>query len=475
MAVLAAASAAYASLILGSYAMVRIGPFQIATAARPSLYGITEVAIPPLGRVRARTHWTPLSLQIRLDTVDVRGLARLAEAPAQEDPWSTLRSSLTETTRRFALRLLVVATAGGAVSGLLWREDRRRRVAAGAVVGLLSTALLIAVTQRTYDPEAFRHAEFSGALSAAPWLIDVFTETPAKVEEFNRQMNVLVTRLYGLYRGLETTGAQAAPQDEGLRVLVVGDLHNNPAGVRLVREFVASFQPDWVLDVGDVADWGTAPEAGLVAELERLPVPYYVVPGNHDSPQSLSALQRRTGAQVIDGLITLPGGVLAMASRDPSSYRLSPALASPREVDAQQEAASALLAASPRRPDLLVVHNPQVAQRLRGQVPVVITGHTHVQRVDDTPGGLLLNPGSTGAAGLRGLVARREIPYGLLLLTLMPAEGGGGWRAVTVDAVQVYRLGSTGFTLQRYVVDGRPDTVVSFHERPPFPLEETPP
>lgn len=473
--VLAAAAMAYVAMTAGSSARVTVGPFGLALAARPSWHGLTEVAIPPLGRVRASTHGAPLGLEVRLDTVDVPTLGRLLEHRGSRGLVEGLRHQVEGVARRFALRLVLLGTLGGGLAGLVLARRRWRRVGAGAAVGLLVGGGLVVVIQQTYDPGAFRQAEYSGAITAAPWLLDVFTNTPAKVEAFSRQMEVLVGRLNDLYRGI---GVQQAvvPQDEGLRVLIVSDLHNNPAGVRLVRETAASFRPDLILDAGDMADWGTAPEVRLVAELAEVDVPYYLVPGNHDSPQSLAALQAQTGVQVLgDGLVTLPGGLLVASSRDPASYRVSPAMGRAAEIEAQVEALENLLEAAPRRPDVLVVHNPVVAGRFRGRVPVLVSGHTHVQRVDDTPQGLFLNPGSTGAAGLRGLTAPREIPYGLLFLTLVPAPGGpGGWVPATVDAVDVFRLASTGFTLQRYVVDGRPDAPVSFRERPPLPLEELP-
>ncbi|GAB6875697.1 metallophosphoesterase family protein [Thermaerobacter litoralis] len=473
---LAAAAMAYAAMVAGSSARVTAGPFAFTLSARPSWHGVTEVSIPPLGRVRASTHTAPLGLEVRLDTVDVPTLGRLLERRGTRGLVEGLRHQAEGVARRFALRLVLLGTGGGALAALLLARRRWRRVGAGAAVGLLVSGGLVVATQQTFDPGAFRQAEYSGAITAAPWLLDVFTNTPAKVEAFSRQMEVLVGRLNDLYQGIEVQQA-VVPQDESLRLLIVSDLHNNPAGVRLVREMAASFRPDLILDAGDVADWGTAPEVRLVAELAELDVPYYLVPGNHDSPQSLEALEAQTGVEVLgDGLYSLPGGLLVASSRDPASYRVSPAMGRPQEIEAQVQALDHLLAAAPRRPDLLVVHNPGVAGRFRGRVPVLVSGHTHVQRVDDTPQGLFLNPGSTGAAGLRGLTAPREIPYGLLLLTLVPAPGeGAGWVPATVDAVEVFRLASTGFTLQRYVVDGRPDAPVSFRERPPLPLEEVPP
>lgn len=469
----AAVLAAYLAMVAGSGARVGLGPFEVTLAVRPSWRGLTEVAVPPLGRVRAVTHRAPLALAVRLDTVDVEALSRVLDRRGAHGLVAGLRRQVQGVARQYALRLVLLAVAGGAAAGALLGR-RWRRAMAAAALGLVTGGGLVTATHATYDPGAFRHAEYSGAISAAPWLLDVFTRTPATVAAFSEQMEVLVGRLHDLYRGIGTQGA-AVPRDEGLRVLIVADLHNNPAGVRLIREMAAAFRPDLVLDAGDVADWGTAPEARLVAELAELDVPYYVVPGNHDSPASLAALQAATGVQVLgDGLVTLPGGLLVATSRDPASWRASPAMGSPEEIAAQRQALASLLEGAPRRPDLVVVHNPAVARRFLGRAPVVVSGHTHVQRVEETPQGLFLNPGSTGAAGLRGLMAPQEIPYGLLLLTLLPAPDGAGWRPVTVDAVEVFRLTSTGLTLQRHVVDGKPDAAVSERERPPFPLEEIP-
>lgn len=470
LAVLVAAVGAYATMTLFSATSLTVSPFEIGVAARPSLRGVTEVSVPPLGRVRAVTHTSPIALVVRLETVDVRDLARLVETGDHQRLLEEVRQRLVAAERRFAARLLILAALGGALAGLPWRSGRLRRVVAGGLVGLACGGGILLAADRTFNPAAFRHAQYSGAISAAPWLLDAFASGPARVWAFSRQMDVLIERLYVLYRDLDIT-APLTPRDESLRVLIVSDLHNNPAGVRLVQEFTAAFRPDLVIDAGDVSDWGTAPEAGLVAGLAALPVPYYVVPGNHDSPDSLRALVEGTGARLLEDLAILPGGLLVAASRDPSSFRTSPALPRPAELAAQVASLEALLAAAPRRPDLLVVHNPAVAERFLGRVPVVISGHTHVQRVDDSPRGLFLNPGSTGAAGIRGLMADREIPYGLLLLTLVPGAGGG-WQAVSVDAVAVYRLESTGLTLQRYVVDGRAETPVFPLAGPPRPADE---
>lgn len=51
--VIAAATGAYLAMTLLSATSVTVPPFELGLAARPSLRGVTEVSVPPLGRVRA--------------------------------------------------------------------------------------------------------------------------------------------------------------------------------------------------------------------------------------------------------------------------------------------------------------------------------------------------------------------------------------------------------------------------------------
>jgi len=70
-----------------------------------------------------------------------------------------------------------------------------------------------------------------------------------------------------------------------------GVVDTNAAIARAVDEVLAlEPAPDCVLVTGDLSDCGLAEEYGIVRDaLRRLPMPVYVVPGNHDRREALAA------------------------------------------------------------------------------------------------------------------------------------------------------------------------------------------
>ena len=54
-------------------ATTEVGPGRIQVRVQPSTSGRTELAIPPLGAVRATTHRAPVALEVELREVDVLG------------------------------------------------------------------------------------------------------------------------------------------------------------------------------------------------------------------------------------------------------------------------------------------------------------------------------------------------------------------------------------------------------------------
>src|SRR3954447_1395133 len=78
----------------------------------------------------------------------------------------------------------------------------------------------------------------------------------------------------------------------------LSDLHlsdEDPAPTRALREAVSALlahtrPPDAVVLTGDLADHGRPEEYALLrAKLERLPMPAYPLPGNHDDVTALLA------------------------------------------------------------------------------------------------------------------------------------------------------------------------------------------
>ncbi len=112
--------------------------------------------------------------------------------------------------------------------------------------------------------------------------------------------------------------------------------------------------------------------------------------------------------------------------------------------------AKKLLAAGEEPPDIFAVHNPFMAEFFRGELPLILSGHTHrtVVGFDEASGTVLVNAGSTGAAGVRGLLAPRENPYSAAILYFNP-ELPSGQRLTAADLISIEQY-QDSFTLQRF-------------------------
>lgn len=436
------------AVVLLGRATFAIDAFRVQLAASFGQFGVTRVDLPPFGQVWARTHHGPLTLTITLEDVDPDLLRAMIERDTNRDVIPQVERQLKAAGERFLAYLVLLAAAGGAAGTLVLRRRDLRRAAAGAFIGLLSMSAVVGWSYATYDVRAFRSPQFEGAVKAAPWVIDLVGESVTQARKLSRQMALIAANLYRLFGAIDTLTPLGERGDEVV-VLLVSDIHNNPVGVAFIQRMVEAFHPDFVLDSGDLTDYGTALEGSLLKELGQLPVPYVIVPGNHDSPQELAELASLPNVVVLrSGEITVHG-VPIVGEADPSSRRLSPELGSPAEIEAERDALEADLRSAPEPPVILAAHNPQVATRFVGRVPVVVAGHTHRVQFRRAAGGVYLNPGTTGAAGIRGLTTTDEIPYSLMILYLDRTPDGLAPRAV--DVVEVTNVSGT-VTLQRHVL-----------------------
>ncbi|HHY61264.1 MAG TPA: hypothetical protein GX504_11645, partial [Clostridia bacterium] len=87
--------------------------------------GVTAISIPPLGAITAVTHRGPLGINLTLTSVDLDALGRLiGSVTDQKQLVQLVQAQLTETVRRYVLRLLGLAFLGGVAGGLLLRYRR---------------------------------------------------------------------------------------------------------------------------------------------------------------------------------------------------------------------------------------------------------------------------------------------------------------------------------------------------------------
>lgn len=456
---LALAGACIALALLGS-TPAKVGPFDTTLSARASRAGETVVLLAPLGRITLDTHDAPVGLELRVDELRLEEAERFARDPSLiEQVGDELAGDVRRAVRVLVLRCLLAA-AGGGIAGALLARLRWRSAVVGAAAGLVLAGSTGAVAAVTFDSDALAEPQYSGLLTVAPTAVgDVRTI----VEQFGRYRSQLVelvanvATLYDAAQGLPSID----PGDDTIRMLQVSDVHNNPQAFDLMRELVEQFDAAAVLDVGDITDWGTEPEARLLSAIPSVGVPYVWVRGNHDSMQTQAAVAAQPNAVVLDGRGADVAGLRLWGIGDP---RYTPDKDQPTGADVEQEAAEAFAPqvddrlAAEVRADVVLVHDARAAAELGGDVDLVLSGHTHRARegrIGRTT--RLLVEGSTGGAGLRGLQRDEPVPLTSSLLYFDPTTRA----LVAYDRITVQGLGEAGVTIERHLVRPLGDTTPS--------------
>jgi predicted phosphodiesterase len=313
----------------------------------------------------------------------------------------------------------------------------------GLMAGIMGAVAL------QYDQSAFGRPHYRGALEAAPWVVGLLQENWSQFGGVSGQVETLTKNLSGLSDRLSSLSAVARPPAD-LRLLHVSDLHNNPVGLQFVSEAVKSFKVDAVIDTGDLTDFGTPLEGELFGEIAELGVPYFFTPGNHDTPDLVGLLRRYRNITVLDGQTVTFRGLTILGAAAPASTRTSAGVASAGEFEAVDRALLGKVEAATEPPDVVAVHNRKMAESLVGRVGVILHGHDHRLVITSEQGTAMIDAGSTGASGVRGLqVKGGEDPYSMALLYF--SRTSGGYRLQAVDTLEV-RGKDAGFTLNRILV-----------------------
>lgn len=429
--------------------MVTISPVKILIQPRLALQGTTHLMLPPVGEISAHTHWVPLRLNIYLRHVDLTFLEELWYSGqfTEEDLFALLKGM------RLSLILLILHLIGigslGAVLGLLVVGFRTpREIKMGILVGILTPVLLLGGVYLTYDVGAFNTPKYAGVIQGAPWMLDFIQENVSKMGEFSSQLQMVAGNLVSFLDRLEELRGLSVPAGE-VTVLHVSDLHNNPAALDFVLQIVDSFHVDVIIDTGDLTDLGTPLEAELVGRIGEFPVPYVFVPGNHETPQITNRLKAMSNVIVLEDAAVEVAGLWIYGVNDPVATVSSP---EPWTLDALQgliPAIEAELAALPRL-DILAVHHDWLAKHVETTAQVVLCGHSHVSDVAKVEGRIVVNAGTTGAAGVRGFLVEGSVPYTVALLHFSSDETGNLvlW---AIDSVEVDVVAG-GFSLQRNLV-----------------------
>lgn len=426
------------------------GPVTLSTSASLGR-GSTAVELPPLGAVSARTHITPLDVQVAVDRVDFEQLAPLATSPAGR---ITLRNDITEDLRGLiwatALRLLLGSTLAAALlAAAVFRHHLRPALIAGAAAAATSLTLGVA-TGAAYDVDAFNEPRFSGSLTRAHEVVEALRRGDEILDQARSRFEVASRRVSDLISSLATDDVHLG--DNATVILHVSDIHANPLGLEIVQELAAEFEVDAVIDSGDMfssfLDTGelsrlTKPlDEEMRRGVEQVPAPYLFVPGNHDAPGLLSELAKADNVTILDGDVVEVDGTEIMGWADPT-FSVRPIPIEEKDAERLRVGEEEVLpAVTDESPDVLVVHDQRLGAGVVGEVPVVLAGHTHRRGSEEVDGTTILTVGSTGATGLKSLTVEGDLSYEAEVLYL--SEG----RVASVDYVTLRGL-QGDFQLER--------------------------
>ncbi len=376
--------------------------------------GNTEISFPPLGSISAKTHRSPIKIQINLKNIDLNLLSKfLEEVAGQKETIELLTLKMNKILIHFVFRTLLLAFLGGAAGALILRFTNPKTIFRSGILGLLVMSFLLLGTYETYQKDAFRSPYFTGALKAAPWMVGLAEEAFSKVGDLNEQMEIVANNFVDMFERLETIGSLGSVNGD-IKILHVSDIHNNSTSFDLIELVSKEFGVDFIIDTGDLSDFGTALEGVFISKLEAISIPYIFIPGNHDSPATIENVKKHSNVIVLDEEIIDLNGIRIYGLADAAS--LGYELITPSDEKYPGNLSDVANFLQNENVHIIAVHRPSVAKKLAGLAPVILHGHDHRQQIQVNGESVIIDAGTTGAAGIRGFQGLNEIPKTLVLL-----------------------------------------------------------
>ncbi|MGN6523335.1 MAG: metallophosphoesterase family protein, partial [Actinomycetes bacterium] len=449
---LGAAVGAWLGLLIGGRVPTQVGPGVTSATVAPSWTGDTVLSVPPLGAVTLDTHDGPLRLNVEVRAIDPARAKQIFDDP---NSLNGLEKRVLADAEHgllvLALRSAGVAVLGAFVVGLVvYRRPTRAVISAGVAVVLLAASAGSA--RLTWRSDALAEPHYTGLLTSAPSLVGNAEDIVGNFSKYRVQLARLVTnvsRLYDTTLSLPTY----APSGDTIRILVVSDIHDNPAAFDIIRSTIAQFGVEAVVDAGDISDHGLDAENDIFAPIATLGVPYIWVRGNHDSYRTQVYLSDLPNVQVLDDSTADVAGLRFLGIGDPN---FTPDKSGPddkpdlvtQSVGASLKKQAAALQAAGKPVDVIVVHEPDMARAADGAAPLAISGHLHHRLDEQLPHGTrLFVEGTTGGSGLRAL--EKDKPYPIELSVLYFARDTK--QLAAWDDIRLGGLGQESASIQRHL------------------------
>ena len=404
-----------AFLILGR-AHYQLGPFNVEYFLRPGP-SVTEISLPPLGRLRANSHISPIHLTATLDEVNPDGISEALRAGGVRGLADTVERESLRALRVHAWRALAIGLAGSLAASMAVFRRRWRSALVAATAGSLLVVATGGLAWATFRPSAFLEPTFTGPLRLAPGLVGPIRQATGRIEDFRTELSRITRSALGAYAAV-ITGRQVT--GDAVAVLHIADVHASPLGMDFAERVATSFGVDAIVDTGDITSFGTPLEQTILSRIGGFDVPYVFVRGNHDPPSIGAAIARFENAVVLENEsvqvvgLTIFGAPHPLFTPDPEATRDHAEIeAAVREAG---EALAARLAALPDPPDILAVHDGRMAQASAGLVPLALSGHFHDFSEFEDLGTLFLRAGTTGGGGVDTFIAEESVPLAAQIL-----------------------------------------------------------
>ncbi|MGH2571895.1 MAG: metallophosphoesterase family protein [Actinomycetota bacterium] len=400
---------AWLGMFAWSRTTVSLGPFRVQLSSGFGR-GVTDIRLPPLGRLTADTHLSPLRFTVALQDVQVQELADRVTARGIDLLVEEVQSDALNEVAPFALRTLGVALAGALILAVLVFRTNWRSVGIAALASLVAVGGAETAAWRTYRPGKFLSPTFSGSLSLAPELIGPAETALDRIDQVRAELRRVLAGATRVYTSIQTGPLGLGDQ---IRVLHISDLHLSPLGISFAREVADAFDVEFVVDTGDLTSFGTPAEALVLAGIAGFGRPYLYVRGNHDSPDLEDAMRRIPGAVVLDGTthdvagLTVYGRAHPVFTPDKLAALADEEIAARLAIEGERMAAE-LPSSDP--PAIVAVHDDRMALPAAGLVPLVISGHFHQPSATVVNGTLFLRVGSTGGAGANVFTQEGGVP-----------------------------------------------------------------
>jgi len=158
---IAGALGAMGSIAAAGKGTYDVAPFKVELRAWPAPLGKTQLAIKQIGSLlpshaEAGTHAAPIDFRATITGLSAPPAAEdFQVATSPKGLVSFLEANGKHAMVSFGIKLAILSLIGGALAGLAISFGRWRRIAGGALGGLLALAVIGLMVQRTYDSKEF--------------------------------------------------------------------------------------------------------------------------------------------------------------------------------------------------------------------------------------------------------------------------------------------------------------------------------